>query len=923
MKIRITQPILADHPGFLLGVLIVKGIDNSRQISAVQQLVSGVSAAKNKEFTKNPGRESVDLWHRIQPQKSRLEELCNDVLAQTVAPTGTPIEDFIDYYAIRHEMPIRAEDLDEVCGDIELAYSEGTEPFRSKGNTKIERPNSGEIIYKDKAGVTCRFFNTLECERTALHPTTRNVVITTENIGFYSYEKMKEILKEMAATIQKYCKCNIEIHILGDRVSEVDLGVTGKTGMSEEDFKINQKRLEFHQRILERKAAKHSEKPKALKSMQLKKLEPEKISEEKGKSTEIPARKAAQTIKKAILIGEKIERLMKEAVKKTFTELTEIPEFTIEPTRESAHGDYACNVSMMLSKSLKKSPADIAKSLLENIEKPQYLEKVEFAPPGFINFFLNEKWLKEEVANIINGKIPYAPSKENRDRTIIVEYSSPNVAKPLGAHHLITTILGQTLYNIYHFLGYNVISINHIGDWGTQFGKLIVAYEKWGSKKDVEKNPIDELLALYVKFHEEFEKLEKEHSEKPQALKSPAAELESQARDIFKKLEKGDGEIRKLWKWIVEISMKDVEKTYKALGGIHFDHTQGESFYEDKMQEVIDTGIEKKILEIGEGGSLIAKFKDEKYPPMLVKKSDGATLYATRDLAQMTYRIKNWHPEKILYVVDVAQSLHFQQLIETMQKFGTHGTELVHVSFGRMNFADGKMSTRKGNIIKMNEVLEEAVQRAKKLMEQKDPGKKVDMRLAVAIGIGAIKYNILSQNRVTEILFDWDKMLSLEGNCSPYIQYTHARTQSILKKAEEELKKTKSATAVKKEKVQDSQVSLFEAIAASAPEEESVEVETVGVATPLSATEHEQNLTKKLIQFGEVLERVIVDYKPNLLCSYLYELCQEFNAFYHTVPVIKTAEKDLRDQRLQLVAATGVVIARSLDLLGIEAVEKM
>ncbi|NIA02200.1 MAG: arginine--tRNA ligase, partial [Nitrospirae bacterium] len=439
----------------------------------------------------------------------------------------------------------------------------------------------------------------------------------------------------------------------------------------------------------------------------------------------------------------------------------------------------------------------------------------------------------------------------------------------LGVHHLLSTIIGQSLYNIYKFLGYNCIGLNYIGDWGTQFGKLTYAYKEWGDKKTIEKNPIDELLKLYVKFHEEAEK-------------NP--ELEQKGRDEFKKLEEGDKENTKLWKWICKVSLEEVQKTYDNLGGIHFDLIQGESFFNDKMGAILEEGKKDKVFEKGEEGALIIKFENEKYPPYLVQKSDGASLYATRDLAQMKYREETWHPEKILLVIDVAQSLYLQQLFETTEMMGLTKAEPVHVVFGRMQFKDKKMSTRKGNIVLLDEVLKEAVEKAKKIVEEKNRDLKNKDEVAHKVGIGAVKYTILSQNRTTNITFDWEKMLSLEGNSAPYLQYTYARAKSILRKTGK--------------------------------------IETQEEETTEKITEKTATLLRHLVKFKEYIVYTAQEYKPNILANYLHELAQKFNSFYNNVPVLRAPEKE-REARLKIVEATSQVLKNGLTLLGVELTEEM
>ncbi len=475
---------------------------------------------------------------------------------------------------------------------------------------------------------------------------------------------------------------------------------------------------------------------------------------------------------------------------------------------------------------------------------------------------------------MIKEKDNYGKSDIGGNKNVVIDYSSPNIAKPLGVHHLLSTVIGQSIYNILKFIGYNPVGENHLGDWGTQFGKLIYAYKKWGDKKSIEKEPINELLKLYIRFHDEAEK-------------NP--EIEDFGREEFKKLEEGDSENTELWEWFKKVSLEEVQKTYDFLGGIHFDYMHGESFYNDKMEEILKKGKEEKVFTKGEEGAWIVEFDHDDYPPYLVQKKDGATLYSTRDIATVNYREKTWQPEKMLYVVDVAQSLHFNQLFEIARRMKLTDAELKHIVFGRMQFKDKKMSTRKGNIVLLDDVLYEAEKKASEIIEEKNPDLPAEKKKDIArkVGVGAVKYSILSQNRITNIVFDWEKILSLEGNSAPYLQYTYARAKSILRRSAEETDKVE-AEGEKQEKMR----------------------------------EKTENLLRAVPKFKEHVLLAAEDYKPNLLTNYLYDLAQKFNSFYNSVPVLR-ADKNEKSERLKIVEAISQILKNGLNLLGVEVVEEM
>lgn len=572
------------------------------------------------------------------------------------------------------------------------------------------------------------------------------------------------------------------------------------------------------------------------------------------------------------LLNEKIKKLVEESVKKTFSEL---PAEGVEieyPAREE-HGDYASNIAMRLAGKTGENPREIAEKIINNLEEADFLEKAEIAGAGFINFFVSEKELNREIEGVLSKGEECARIEQESPETIILEYSAPNIAKPLGVHHLLSTVIGQGLFNLFEIAGFKTVAINHIGDWGTQFGKLIYAYKKWGNKEEVEKAPIDELLKLYIKFHEEAEK-------------NP--NLEDEGRKEFKKFESGNKENRDLWEWFVEESLKEINKTYNRLGGIHFDYTQGESFYEDKMEDILKEGEEKGVFVEGEEGALVIEYDDEKIPTVPIRKKDGTTLYMTRDFATLKYRLKKWDPKKILYVVDKAQSLHFKQLFVGAEKLGWHKGQGEHVSFGRMKMKDGKMSTRKGNIVLLNEVLEKAVQKAEEIIEEKNPDIPNKKEVAEKVGVGAVKYNILSQNRETDITFDWDAMLSLDGDSAPYLQYSYARAKSILRKFEDgknQKVKTKEDGADTQEKI--------------------------------------RNLVRAFPKFREKILCAAKERKPNILANYIYGLARKFNSYYNTVPVLGADTKEKVKERMAITEASAQIIKSGLKLLGVEVVEEM
>jgi arginyl-tRNA synthetase len=540
-----------------------------------------------------------------------------------------------------------------------------------------------------------------------------------------------------------------------------------------------------------------------------------------------------------------------------------------EAPKEAEHGDVSTAVALRLSKQLGRNPREIAQGIADELSQSVLIDKCEVAGPGYVNIWLKPAVL---VAGLEETESECAPKKKrSTEAPVIVEYSQPNIAKPLGIHHILSTVIGQSVSNLYEHNGHNVIRWNYMGDWGTQFGKLSVAMEKWGSGKKAADYTIDELLALYVRFHTEAE---------------AHPELEDEARAAFLALEKGDKKLHAFWEDVITVTKASLASLYARLN-VAFDLDLSESFYEDKMNPVIAEGKKKGVFTEGEGGSLIVQFpEDTDMPPYLILKGDGATLYSTRDIAQMRYRIDTYHPQAILIFTDIAQKLHFEQLEATCRMLGWELPRFENVLFGRMRFADSSMSTRKGNILKLEEVLDEAVKRAADIITERGDAIQTDdpKDLAEMMGVGALVYGILSQNRKMDIVFDWDKMLSFDGNSAPYLQYTHARARSVLRKAESKGEMPKKVSA--------------------------------------DLTPNERALILMLLRYSAVIEETLNEHLPHKLANYLFDLCQHFNTFYNTDSILQ-ADEPARSLRLFLTRVTADVLRSGATLLTIRVPDRM
>ena len=537
----------------------------------------------------------------------------------------------------------------------------------------------------------------------------------------------------------------------------------------------------------------------------------------------------------------------------------------VVPTADETHGDYQCNAAMAIGRLVRKSPREVAQTIAGQPTLPEGVERLEVAGPGFLNFHLGSVALAKRL-EAIQADDRFGVPAVGSGRTVVMDYSSPNVAKPMHIGHIRSTVIGNALDRLHRFLGFRVIADNHLGDWGTQFGILIMGYRNFLDSQALADDPIAELERLYVKSYQ--------RSEQDESWKDAA-------RAELVKLQKGDPENLTLWKRFVELSLEEFEQIYKRLG-VSFDLVRGESHYNDHLQGVIDQLRQAQLAKESEG-ALVVFLEEEKLPVCIVQKSDGAFNYATTDLATIQSRVKEFKPEAVVYVTDERQQLHFRQVFTIARKLGVQ-TPLVHVWFGLMRLPEGTFSTREGNVIKLERLLDEAESRALTIVQQTSPqmDPAQQKEVARAVGIGAVKYADLSQNPQSLVTFTWDKALALEGNSAPYLQYACARIASV----------------------QDKYAERF-------PGQDPR-------AYPISVTEPlERQLASRLVRFPDVVIRAAEAYKPNILADYLYDLAQIYSAFYQNIPFLK-AEEGIRESRVRICDVTAKTLRCGLNLLGIE-----
>lgn len=549
---------------------------------------------------------------------------------------------------------------------------------------------------------------------------------------------------------------------------------------------------------------------------------------------------------------------------------TEI-EMSIEKPKGSENGDYAFPC-FRLAKELHKAPQMIANDIKENIKVDEnQITKIEVVG-GYLNFFINKEILVEEVLNEMSEDKEYGKSTIGNGKNIVIDYSAPNIAKPFHIGHLRSTVIGAALYKIYKYLGYNVTGINHLGDYGTQFGKLIEGYKLWGNEYNIEENPIDELTKIYIRIN--------------QACKEDENVLEN-CRNNFKKLEDGDKYCVEIWQKFRELSLKEFQKVYDILGS-KFDSWNGEAFYSDKMPEVIEILNKTGKLVESEGAKIIDLEDKGINTPCIIEKSNGSSTYATRDLAAIMYRARTYDFDKALYITSYEQVLHFKQVFEVAKLLGldekyTNGLE--HVAFGMVLLPTGKMSTREGTSIKLSELLNEAISRAKAIIEQKNPELENKDEVAKKVGVGAVIFNDLANNRVKDEIFDWDTILNFQGETGPYIQYTYVRTKSVIEKA------------------------------GGVPD-------ISEVSSELLQDEYSIKLLKLIYDFEDVLVQVTDKNEPSILSRYLIDVAKTYSNFYNENKIIND-NKNLQNARVYLTYSVGRILKTGAGLLGIEMPNKM
>ncbi len=542
----------------------------------------------------------------------------------------------------------------------------------------------------------------------------------------------------------------------------------------------------------------------------------------------------------------------------------------VSPTNNDKFGDYQCNAAMELARSLKKAPRQIAQEFVDAAKLPDFVDKIEIAGPGFINFSLSNTALSEFLETVESD--PHLGVEQaGEGKTVIVDYSSPNVAKPMHIGHIRSTVIGNAIDRLFRFRGYNVIADNHLGDWGTQFGLMLIGFRNFVNEDALKVAPVEELERIYVQSYNRSKEDET---------------WREQAKAELVKLQRGDPENRALWERFIELSIEEFNTIYDRLD-VKFDLYRGESFYNDRLPKVIEA-LEKQGLAKESEGALIVDLEEEGMPICIVRKSDGGYNYATTDLATVEARIEEFDPERIIYVTDERQQLHFKQFFSISKKLSMEAN-LVHVWFGLMRLPDATFSTREGNVIKLAALLDEAEERALKMVKSSSPEMPEEQQkdLAKAIGIGAIKYTDLSQNPQSLVTFTWEKALNMEGNSAPYLQYAYARISSV-----------------------------YDKYHAQFP---SVELDGCSINIEQDI---ERKLAMKLTRFSAAVQAAAENYRPNILADYLYDLAQIYSSFYQNVPFLK-AEEGVRESRIRLCRVTAKVLRQGLSLLGIETRERI
>ena len=575
------------------------------------------------------------------------------------------------------------------------------------------------------------------------------------------------------------------------------------------------------------------------------------------------------------LASETMEQTLSQWMRRAFAEVFPAADLAALPlnvvaTTEAGFGDYQCNAAMAAAKLLHQKPRDVAQAVVDRAGRPVGVERIEIAGPGFLNFYLAGDWLARQLEAVQDDPRLGVPAA-GQGQTVILDYSSPNVAKPMHIGHIRSTVIGNALDRLHRFLGWRVIADNHLGDWGTQFGLLILGFRTFADMAAYEAAPIEELERVYVASYNRGKDDET---------------WKNAARAELVRLQQGDVENRKLWQSFIEHSLREFERIYQRLG-VKFDLVRGESFYNDRLAGVIALLQQHGLAEESEG-ALIVKLEAEKLTPCIVRKSDGGYNYATTDIATVLGRTEEFKPDAIIYVTDERQQLHFKQIFTVCRKLGVT-TQLQHVWFGLMRLPEGTFSTREGNVIKLDRLLDEAESRALTLVQHSSPDMPPAQQREVArcVGLGAVKYADLSQNPQSLVTFTWDKALALDGNSAPYLQYAYARIASVQDKYRERFPGGNPLA------------------------------QPIQLADPM-----ERALAVKLLRFPDVVLRAAANFRPNQLADYLFDLAQTYSTFYQNVPFLKAAA-GVRESRVRLCDVTAKTLRCGLNLLGIETPDRI
>lgn len=820
MKFKIDPKVFETFPTLVVGLPIIMDFDNSKSASESVNFLRQQEIDLKEKFTP----ESLIQDNRVIAYQRAFRKFGVDPLISLPAhvalskrvveggflPDINPLVNLYNAFSIKYLTPFGGENLDAVYGDFILKFANGGEKWIPIGGSKSKPAVAGELIWTDDLDVSTKALNWRQCDRTKLTADSKNGYFVMDGFTDVNLDNIKLAAADFTKMATQLFGGQAYIYWLD----------------------IDHPEVEVH-----------------FESKKIADIDSQKVIAPKAKPVSAP--KTLSPL--AISLSDAIKKLVPSDIV-----------FDVDHPSNPSFGDYSTNVAMILGKAQHTNPLEIANAIKTELDKklPPHVTKIDVLPPGFINFWLDTDYLISETKKIKSGEYQEDLNKIGSEKTMVIDYSAPNIAKPFGIGHLRSTNIGQAIYNIYKLLGWKTIGDNHLGDWGTQFGKMIYQIQKEQKEHNLNLGDlsIDKLEQLYVQFHKDAET-------------DPT--LEEKARHIFKKLEEKDPEITKIWQLCIDISLREFDRIYQLLK-VKLDYAYGESYYRELMPTVLADAKAKNLLVESQGAQVI-NLPGAKVPAMLVK-SDGGTTYHLRDLATIKFRVQTWNPDLIIYEVGADHKLHFQQVFQAAGMLGyIDRSKLVHIAHGMIRWSDGKFSTRQGKTIHLEEVINEAISRAEKLVKA-DVNKK---EIAQVVGIGAIKFNDLKQEPERDIVFDWDKLLALDGYSAPYLLYTYSRCQSVLAKAK-----------------------------------------TTSLEAPSQMAPEEITLIRSFYLFPEVIIRSASDMSPHHLTQYLFDLAQKYSLFYEKCRIIGEPQP-VESFRLFLTATTVSVLKTGLNLLGIEVLEKM